>query len=109
MEREEEMLQAAADNFKVCRSSIVKSIERIWVTAFATGASWADRHQKDVWHDASEEPEGYNRAILCRDTKGNCWVENMFLLHITWNEFIRVEMVDKWAYIKDLLPKGCEK
>lgn len=104
MTREEELQKVAEDAFKVCCSGFVQAVKSLWVTAFNAGAYWADRHQQNVWHDASEEPEGYNRAILCQDTKGNCWVENMFVVlrHNNWDEYVKIEMVDKWAYIKDL-------
>ena len=31
------------------------------------------------------------------------------LLHSEWKEYAEVEMIVRWAYIKDLLPKGGEK
>lgn len=88
------------------------------VQIFRDGADFADNNPpqgvvnlNDVWHDKSEEPGGYNWSILCQDTGGSCWVENMFvvLLHNTWAEYTAIEMVAKWAYIKDLLPKGGEE
>ena len=77
--------------------------------AFLHGVEWADEHPVNVWHDASEEPQGYNRPFLCQDTGGGFWVENMFVVlrtYNTWNEYVKIEMVDKWAYIEDLSPKG---
>lgn len=79
-----------------------------YCAGFIKGAKWADENPINVWHNASEEPESNNCGIICLDTGGNCWVENMFvvLLHNNWNEYIEIERVDKWAYVDDLLPKG---
>lgn len=109
MTREEE-LQQAVDNISESHK-YEGGIDYVTTKIAPIVVECADKKLdlSSLWHDASEEPEGYNRAILYQDAKGDCWVENMFLLHITWNEYIRVEMVDKWAYIKDLLPKGGEE
>lgn len=75
--------------------------------AFLHGVEWADEHPVDVWHEASEEPQGNNWKILCQDEENGCWVENRtdaIDLHNTWNEYVEIEMVVKWAYISDLLP-----
>lgn len=65
-----------------------------------------------VWHDATEEPELTKWAILCHDTKDCYWAENRIdtqLFHRNWEEYAKYAMIDKWAYISDLLPKGGEK
>lgn len=65
-----------------------------------------------IWHKASEEPEGDNWKILCQDEYNSRWVENRIdaqLLHRDWNAYAAIEMVIQWAYIDDLLPKGGEK
>lgn len=80
--------------------------------AFLHGVEWADEHPVDVWHEVSEEPQGNNWKILCQDEENGCWVENRtdaIDLHNTWNEYVEIEMVVKWAYISDLLPKGDEE
>lgn len=76
--------------------------------AFLHGVEWADKHPKNVWHQADEEPQGNNWKILCQDEENGCWVENRtdaIDIHNTWNEYVEIEMVVKWAYISDLLPK----
>lgn len=63
---------------------------------------------KQIWHDVSEEPTGRYWRIMCQDEEGGCWVENRnnaMLLHNTWDEYVAVEIVVKWAYVIDLLPK----
>lgn len=109
MTREEEMLQAAADTFNKYGDEFTKAIKMLWIAAFVAGVDYTDRHPKNVWHDASEEPKGNYWKILCQDEEGSCWVEergDMVYSHNTWNEYIEIEMVVKWAYISDLLPKG---
>lgn len=80
--------------------------------AFEKGAKWADEHQANVWHDASEEPAGDNWEILCVDIHNGCWVDgrvNALLLHNRWDEYADIELVKMWAYVNDLLPKGGEE
>lgn len=65
-----------------------------------------------VWHDASEEPQGNNYKILCVDDFGLSWVEkraNMIGLHNNWDEYVVIAGVKMWAYISDLLPRGGDK
>ena len=78
--------------------------------AFLHGVEWADEHPVDVWHDASEEPQGNNWHILCQnEMDGYCLESRVFMLNDPWKEFVEEEMIVKWAYIKDLLPKGGEE
>lgn len=79
-------------------------------SAFIAGAIWADKHPKNVWHDASEEPQGANYEILCVDILNMYFVWSGVkdsLFHTKWEELRGV--VKMWAYISDLLPKGGEK
>lgn len=108
MSREEELQQAAeewADYYKHAEDLCDYISIRV---AYKEGAAWADKHPKNVWHQADEEPQGNNWKILCQDEENGCWVENRtdaIDLHNTWNEYVEIEMVVKWAYISDLLPK----
>ena len=82
--------------------------------AFEKGAMFADKNPdlSALWHSASEEPEGANWEILCQDEINGCWVENRIdaqLLHKNWNVYTEIEKIVRWAYIKDLLPKGGER
>ena len=105
MTREEEMLQAAADTFKVCGGEFDKAIRMLWITAFIAGVDYADRHPKNIWHDASEHPTEVG-AILYRTTLGSFEL----VVHGTssedmWKVFVKDYGVKEWVYIKDLLPK----
>ena len=79
-------------------------------SAFVLGAIWADKNKKNVWHDASEEPQGYNYEILCVDIFDKYFVHSRvkeLLFHTKWDE--KREVVKMWAYVSDLLPKGGEQ
>ena len=74
--------------------------------AFLVGANWAD--PKNIWHDASEEPNGDKWEILCVDEFDLFWVvrrANVLGLYINWDDYTVIEGVKMWAYISDLLPK----
>lgn len=77
--------------------------------AFLHGVEWADEHPANVWHQADEEPAGRDWRILCEDESGKCWVasrRDAFTIGYNWQEFAEDEALTRWAYIKDLLPKG---
>ena len=70
-----------------------------------------DEYPVDIWHDASEEPQGDNWEILCVDDFDLFWVEsiaNALWKHNNWKEYAEVECVKMWAYIRDLLSEGSE-
>lgn len=75
--------------------------------AFLHGVEWADEHPANVWHDASEEPK-CDEYLLGEDNDG-------FSIYMwrsqedSWNLFVGITTLCRWAYISDLLPKGGEK
>lgn len=76
--------------------------------AFLHGVEWADEHPANVWHDASEVPREY--PILCQDELGNVWVQYSLNDYVDgWKEFKGCELLIRWVYISDVLPKGGEK
>ena len=104
MTREEQILKAARDyNSGITLSSPSNIIH------FENGAKWADAHPANVWHDAKEEPkfgedviaidiDGVSVAGVYKDYNG----KGIYRYHCFLCEW---DAVDKWAYIKDLLPK----
>ena len=119
MKREEEIKQAsksyASKMCDLCLDEYCKEKGLVchqfkeYVAAYSKGVKWADEHPQNVWHSADEEPAGGYWRIICQDEEGGCWVENRndaMRLHNTWNEYVAIELIVKWAYIKDLLPKG---
>ena len=106
MTRKEQILQAARDYVSGVTLSSPSD-----VIHFEYGARWADEHPnlERLWHDASEEPQGEYK-IICLDTLGNVWLTNRkqdMKHHQTgWLECTVCECIIRWAYVKDLLPKG---
>ena len=75
--------------------------------AFLHGVEWADEHPVDVWHDASEEPR-HDELMLGIDSDGvslYMWCEQ----EDSWDSFVTITELSRWAYISDLLPKGGEQ
>lgn len=62
-----------------------------------------------VWHDASEEPQG-EYEIICQDEFRHVWLtdyrEDINHYKNGWKECTECECIVRWAYIEDLLPKG---
>lgn len=75
--------------------------------AFLYGVEWADENPVDVWHEASEEPR-HNELMLGIDSDGVSlykWCEQ----EDSWDSFVTITELSRWAYISDLLPKGGEE
>ena len=104
MTRDEEIITA-------CKSflSAYPSIDQAGLSiGFLDGAVWADKHSVNVWHNASEEPQGDNYKILCVDDFDFYWMAKragIIGLYNNWEEYTVIEGVKMWAYIPDLLPK----
>ena len=99
MTRKEEILKAARDYVNGVTLSSPSD-----VIHFENGAKWADEHPVDVWHDYNEEPK-WNEPMLGEDSEGFSiykWVGQ----EDCWYTFVDVYDLNRWAYIKDLLPKG---
>ena len=89
--------------------------------AFKKGAEWADEHPKEglvdlsqVWHDANEEPkEGTQVVVIDHDGwtgsglfNPMAMIKGVYMygeLIVDWYSVVR------WAYLKDLSPKGGEQ
>ena len=79
--------------------------------AFLEGALWSDKHPKNVWHDASEEPQG-DYIILCDGLDNLQWTvcyQHIDMSYANWQDYVDAFKVIRWAYISDLLPKGYKK
>ena len=77
-------------------------------SAFIAGAIWADRNPVNVWHDASEEPTKKGYLLI---QFGNAEYGTFRLRDIdVWCAWLMKNCyIIRWAYIKDLLPKGGKK
>lgn len=109
MSREEELQQAAeewADYYKHAEDLCDYISIRV---AYKEGAAWADKHPKNVWHQADEEPQG-EYEIICQDEFEHIWLtdrrEDIEHYENGWEECAACECIVRWAYISDLLPKG---
>lgn len=74
--------------------------------AIGLGAKWAIKEFiKDLWHPASEEPEGYNEGILLRYNIGDYYSLAQVKDFKSWKGFVENMPIDGWLYIDDLFPK----
>ena len=61
-----------------------------------------------VWHDAKEEPKK-GEWILGEYQGGIYQTYLCGYVDCEWSSYVKVFSLIRWAYIKDLLPKGGEK
>ena len=102
MTRDGEIVKASYDYSKLLNSEAAFDYEDM-ECAFKKGARWADKYPVNVWHDASKEPK-WNEPMLGEDSEGFSiykWVGQ----EDCWFTFVDVFGLNRWAYIKDLLPK----
>lgn len=67
--------------------------------AFENGADW---RINSVWHDASEKPKknDVHIAVLNKYV-----IKTYFWCDFSgWEKYVRLDNIEKWAYIEDLLP-----
>ena len=111
MTRKEEILKAARDYVSGITLSSPSD-----VIHFENGAKWAYNNPpqdvvnlNDVWHDASEEPQG-EYEIICQDEFEHVWLtdrrEAMKQHESEWNEYAACDCIVRWAYINGLLQGG---
>ena len=78
--------------------------------AFLHGVEWADEHPINVWHDASEKPRA-KEWILVQFEEDE--YETLALSESgvsTWfNVWVNEYRAIRWAYLRDLFPKGGEQ
>ena len=85
--------------------------------AFKAGAEWADENPnfENVWHPTTELPRNEFIALLsdgeavCGRLIHDASGDNDHAVFIYEDYVIDWSIVVKWAYIKDILPKGGEK
>lgn len=109
MTREEQISRAAREYHGIILSSLSNILH------FEAGAHWADKHPdlSSLWHDTSEEPK-YGEIILVevintrsKEDDVNYYVE--YSKEWVINSMKTDGFICRWAYIKDLLPKGGEQ
>lgn len=116
MTREEQIRQASIEytmgNAPMCIggdafSEIMDGMNRNH--AFEEGVKWADEHPINMWHDTNEEPR-LNQWFLAQigDNAFDTFVMEMDK-NEDWKEWSNGINIKRWAYIRDLLPKGGKK
>ena len=71
-------------------------------------AADAEPNLEILWNDASEEPK-VEYEFICQDTLGDVWLTKRRAYETCWEERAIRECIVRWAYVKDLLPKGGKK
>ena len=108
MTREEEII-TACKGFLAAYPNIDQAGLSI---GFLDGAVWSDKNPVNVWHDASEEPQG-EYEIIYQDEFNHVWLstyrKDIEQYKNWWEECVACNYIIRWAYISDLLPKGSTK
>lgn len=82
--------------------------EKIWYEVGCIDgleAADAEPNLERLWHDAVEEPQS-EYEFICQDTLGDVWLTVRRAYETGWEERAIRECIVRWAYVKDLLPKG---
>ena len=128
MTRKEEIKQAAKANAsQMCNLCLDKYCMEMGLTCpnlqestitFINGAEWADEHPnlERLWHDASEEPLLEEKEIIFLNKQDIIYIseklDGIFLYmfeKVSWEKYVDLLEISKWAYISDLLPKKDKK
>ena len=68
---------------------------------FKAGTEWADKHQKDVWHDTNEV-HNINEDVVLYDGCEN-FITEFYDGDVTWHNIVLFHKATMWAYKDDLL------
>ena len=71
----------------------------------------AAQNLKNIWHDASEEPQD-DLELIIYEYKDTFWFtkkQNIIKYRNSWNNFVTNKQMLLWAYVKDLFPKENKK
>lgn len=107
MKREEEIREAINKHFP-CTNGGRCYEQSLGASGFELGVQWADQHPKNVWHNASEAPQG-EYEIMCQDEFEHVWLTDYRECkdYVNgWADCVANYLIVRWAYIKDLLPKN---
>ena len=74
--------------------------------AIGLGVKWSiNKLLKELWHPASEEPEGYDEWILLHYSAFNYYSLSQVKYFKSWKEFVERAPIKEWLYLDDLFPK----
>lgn len=113
MTREEEILKAARNYVSGVTLSSPSD-----VIHFENGAKWADEHPnlESLWHVPSEEPLLEETEIIFINERDFAHISkrkgghfSYAYVYYSWEEYVNSIKIKKWAYVKDLFPKGGEQ
>lgn len=87
-----------------------------YMIGFNRGALWCKDNPPSgfldinkVWHCSVDKPSCFDKDIIYMDKSGRVWMmdKDVFdvLHHCNWESFSKMEMLVKWAYVENLLPK----
>ena len=110
MKRNEEISNSIDTIIPILPSESGRTYEQsLMATGFEAGVSWADSHPTNMWHDTNEEPR-LNQWFLAQigDNAFDTCVMEMDK-NEDWKEWSNGINIKRWAYIRDLLPKGGKK
>lgn len=62
-----------------------------------------------IWHDASEKPILHKPILIQCGYPLHTYEATALSEDVIWGDFVVLNAIFRWAYIKDLLPKGGEK
>lgn len=62
-----------------------------------------------IWHDASEKPILHKPILIQCGYPLHTYETTALSEDVIWGDFVVLNAIFRWAYIKDLLPKGGEK
>ena len=63
----------------------------------------------EVWHNVAKKPDRGEDILIDTDTLGYDVITAKWYSDERWASFASLYVIKRWAYVKDLLPKGDSK
>ena len=107
------LINARLENDEKGKKSAISEMETVICDASRLLKCFIDRKDNivdlgEVFHDVVEKPDRGEDILIDTDTFGYNVIRTKWHSYERWASSVSLYVIKRWAYVKDLLPKGGE-
>ena len=108
------LINARLSNDEQGKKSAISEMETTMCNAMQLLKCFIDRKDNivdlsEVWHNVVKKPDRGKDILIDTDTIGYDVLTAKWHSDERWASFVSLYVIKRWAYVKDLLPKGDSK
>ena len=109
-----QLINARLNNDEKGKKSAISEMETAMCNAMQLLKCFIDRKDNivdlgEVWHNVAKKPDRGEDILIDTDTLGYDVITAKWYSDERWASFASLYVIKRWAYVKDLLPKGDSK